>query len=89
MTNKFPQIPSVNNRHFLQSVKEALDLLSGKQLSSKRALLYEDLFPNGIFKLENEGLTPKNDPTQDYHIANKQYVDKVSRRSFLFGVLNE
>ena len=63
-------------------------MLTGKTAATeKRAVLYGELFPDGVLTLPQVGLTPENDPTRDYHIANKKYVDKMSRRAFFFSVL--
>ena len=80
----------ISDFNFKLMVKEAIDILANKTgATGLRAMLYEDFYPNDILKLDQTPLLPKNDPTQDYHATTKNYVDKINRRGFFFGVLNE
>ena len=76
--------------NFKMLVAEVLNILTNKTAATElRAILYGDLYPNGVLKLDQTPLMPGNDPSQDNHAARKRYVDKMNRRSFFFGVLNE
>jgi hypothetical protein len=82
MANEFPDL-SVEDFDFERLVKEVSDMLTGKtDATEKRAILYGEFYPNGVLLLPETGLTPENAPTQDYHIANKKYVDDTDSSYF-------
>ena len=83
MSNKFPDI-SVEDFDFSRLVKEILDMLTGKTAATeKRAILYEEFYPNGVLEFDEIPLMPSSDPTKDYSAASKKYVDKMDSSFFL------
>jgi len=83
LSNKFPDI-SVEDFDFSRLVKEILDMLTGKTgATEKRALLYEEFYPNSVLEFDEIPLMPSSDPTNDYNAASKKYVDKMDSSFFL------
>lgn len=76
--------------NFSHVVKEVLDILTNKtNATALRAILYGDLYPNGVLTFDQVPMLPDIDPTQDLHATSKSYVERASRRATFFGVLNE
>ena len=83
MSNKFPDI-SVEDFDFSRLVKEILDMLTNKTgATEKRAILYEDLYPNDILTFDQIPLLPESDPTNDYNSVSKKYMEKMDSSFFL------
>ena len=82
MSNKFPDI-AVEDFNYRQLAKEILDMLTGKTgATEKRALLYEDFYPNDILTFDQIPLMPSSDPTNDYHAVSKAYLEKMDASYF-------
>jgi len=83
LSNKFPDI-SVEDFDFSRLVKEILDMLTNKTgATEKRAILYEDLYPNDILTFDQIPLLPESDPTNDYNSVSKKYMEKMDSSFFL------
>jgi len=51
--------------------------------TEKRAILYEDLYPNDILTFDQIPLLPESDPTNDYNSVSKKYMEKMDSSFFL------
>ena len=82
MSNRFPEI-SVEDFDFSRLVKEVIDMLVGKTgATEKRAILYEEFYPNGVLEFDEIPLMPSSDPTNDYHAVSKAYLEKMDASYF-------